>query len=327
MTSLQRRPEPAGGPALDAVSWRQRALGVLTVFGVGAAMAGQSRINGALGQRLDDGIAAAVISFGTGLLLLAALVPALPAGRRGMARVLTALRAGTLRPWQCLGGVCGALYVVGQAVSVPVVGVAVFTVAIVAGQVTSSLVVDRLGAGPSGVQPITVPRLCGAALAVVAVLVAMSGRFDGNVALWVALLPALAGVGVAWQQAVNGRVAAVAGAALPSALVNFVAGTVALVVALAVSLALRGLPRSLPGEWWLYLGGPLGAVLIGIAAVVVRVTGVLLLGLGMVSGQLCGAVLLDLVLPTGRAPLDTVTLAGTALTLVAVVVAALPARR
>ncbi|SCL19131.1 Putative inner membrane exporter, YdcZ [Micromonospora rhizosphaerae] len=56
-------------------------IGLATVSGVAVAV--QSRINGELGVRLADGIAAAVVSFGLGLLLLLVLLPATPGGQGG----------------------------------------------------------------------------------------------------------------------------------------------------------------------------------------------------------------------------------------------------
>lgn len=114
---------------------------------------------------------------------------------------------------------------------------------------------------------------------------------------------------------------------LPAALVNFVVGAVALALAAAVEVAARGLPHPLPTQPWLYLGGPLGVLFIGAAAVIVPITGVLLLGLGAVAGQLVGAVLLDVFLPSGSDQLTATALIGTALTLVAVTVIALPPAR
>lgn len=58
-------------------------IGLATVSGVAVAV--QSRINGELGVRLADGIAAAVVSFGLGLLLLLVLLPATPGGQGGPA--------------------------------------------------------------------------------------------------------------------------------------------------------------------------------------------------------------------------------------------------
>ncbi|PZF92398.1 DMT family transporter [Micromonospora deserti] len=307
-----------------------RIVGVGLATASGVAVAVQSRINGELGVRLADGIAAAVVSFGLGLLVLLALVPATPGGRRGLAALRGALSAGTLRPWQCLGGVCGAFLVATQGLTVGALGVAVFTVAVVAGQSGSSLAVDRAGIGPIGRQPVTAQRLAGAALTVVAVLLAVGDRLGDPRALALAVLPLLAGVGIAWQQAVNGRVRTAAGSALTATLVNFTVGTLALLVAFAVDTAVRGWPAgSLPAEPWLYLGGPIGIVFIAIAAAIVRFTGVLLLGLATIAGQIVGAVLLDLLLPTAASHPGATTLLGAALTLVAVLIAALgpPPRR
>ncbi|GAB3815999.1 hypothetical protein GCM10027605_64310 [Micromonospora zhanjiangensis] len=71
----------------------RRIFGVTLGVVSGVTVAVQSRINGELGVRLGDGIAAAVVSFGVGLVLLAVLVPAMPAGRRGL-RALRAALAG-----------------------------------------------------------------------------------------------------------------------------------------------------------------------------------------------------------------------------------------
>jgi transporter family-2 protein len=70
-----------------------------------------------------------------------------------------------------------------------------------------------------------------------------------------------------------------------------------------------------------------GIVFIAMGAAVVRYTGVLLLGLGMIAGQVTGALLVDVVVPgpAGRPGWNTVT--GAVLTLIAVAVAIVPARR
>lgn len=317
----------AAAATRTTVSTGRRAGAVGLAAFAGVAVATQSRINGELGGRLGDGVAAAVVSFGSGLLLLILLVPATAGGRRGLATLRTALARGTLRPWQCLGGACGAFLVFTQGATVGTLGVAVFTVAIVAGQSASSLAVDRAGIGPSGRQPVTAARLAGAVLTVAAVLLAVGDRLGEPATLGLALLPLLAGVAVAWQQAVNGWVRVVTGSTLTATLVNFAVGTTVLLAAFAVSLALRGLPTGgLPTEPWLYLGGPIGVTFIAVAAAVVRLTGVLLLGLATVAGQVVGALLLDVLLPSAASQPDVTTLLGAVLTLVAVAVAALGGR-
>ncbi|MFE9652908.1 DMT family transporter [Micromonospora sp. NPDC006431] len=313
-----------GTAAPPTLSAARRIAGVGLATASGVAVAVQSRINGELGVRLADGIAAAVVSFGLGLLVLLVLVPGTPGGRRGLAALRAALREGSLRPWQCLGGVCGAFLVATQGLTIGTLGVAVFTVAVVAGQSGSSLLVDRAGIGPTGRQPVTPNRLVGAVLTVLAVLLAVSDRLGDPRALALALLPLAAGVGIAWQQAVNGRVRGASGSALAATLVNFAVGTVALLATFAVEVAVRGRPGGvLPSEPWLYLGGPIGIVFIALAAAIVRFTGVLLLGLATIAGQIVGAVLLDVALPTAASHPGPATLLGAVLTLVAVLVAAL----
>jgi bacterial/archaeal transporter family-2 protein len=213
--------------------------------------------------------------------------------------------------------VCGALLVFSQGASAEVLGVALFTVAAVASQVTGGLVIDRFGLGPGGPQHITVPRVLGAGLAVVSVVVAVSAKLAGANASWLVVLPALAGIGLAWQQAVNGRVKQTADSAVTAAAVNFATGTGALILALVVELSVRGLPRTPPAEAWLYVGGVLGIFVIGGAAVFVRYTGVLVLSMGMVAGQLAGALLLDLLVPAPGTRVETSTLVGIVLTLLA----------
>ncbi|MER7455334.1 DMT family transporter [Nocardia beijingensis] len=309
-------------------------FGLVCGFGIGAGVAVQGRINGALGARLADGVAAAVISFGVGLVVLVVAFAVSGRLRDGARRVRRAVSEGVLRPWQLLGGLCGAFFVACQGLTVAAIGVTAFTVATVAGQLLSSLAVDRLGLGPSGRTPVTAVRLAGAALGVVAVLIAGFGhtRAGGGLSVPEALrgtptvlliaLPALAGIGLAWQQAVNGKVGAVGGA-LSAALVNFGVGLAALLVIEALVIVSSGGPADFPAEPWLYLGGFIGVAFIALAALTVRWIGVLLLGLTSVAGQLLASLILDMLTPTS-AGLSVTAIIGCALTLVAVAVAARP---
>jgi transporter family-2 protein len=120
---------------------------------------------------------------------------------------------------------------------------------------------------------------------------------------------------------VNGLVRVESRHVVVPTLVNFSVGTAALLLAAGVDVAVRSWPRALPGDWWLYVGGPLGIVAVLTAVSAVRFTGVLLLGLASVAGQLIGAVLLDLVVPTPGGGLTPAGVTGTALTMVAVGIA------
>ena len=317
-----------------ATSTRQHHLiGLIAAFGIGMLVAVQSRINGELGDVLGDGVAAALVSFGSGLLILLIGTALVPAVRRSLGKVWQAIREpmrgyGGLRWWQCLGGLGGAYLVATQSITVSVIGVAVFTVAVVAGQAVSSLIVDRLGFGPAGPQPFTTLRLVGALIALVAVVLAVSDQLSHPDGLLLAVLPALGGFGTAVQQAINGRVARTASTdaygAVAAGVVNFVVGFVALLIVFGADLATRGVPHHLPSEPWLYFGGACGVIFISAAAAVVRVVGVFVLGLGTIAGQLIASLFIDLFVPAADKAVTFPIVAGTVLALAAVVIAAVP---
>lgn len=284
------------------------AIGGAVAIGVMTAI--QARVNGVLGVRLGDGVVAGLVSFSVGTLVLAAIVAALPSGRAGMARLARGLRERRIPPWMLLGGACGALTVSTQGLTAGLLGVSLFTVGVVAGQTAHGLVLDRIGFGPAGVVAVTMGRVAGAALALVAVAVSLSGDVLTTAPLWMLVLPFAAGVGIAWQQAANGRLAQRVASPMAATMTSFVAGTVVLALAAAVSVLVGGAPDPLPAEPWLYLGGTLGVAYIFLGAFLVAHTGVLLLGLGSVLGQLVTAVIIDMLWPTeaGPAPWQIVTM-------------------
>jgi len=303
--------------------------GLPLAVGAGLAIPVQGRINGALGARLNDGIAAAVVSFTTGLLVMILISLVLPRGRAGLARILPAVRTRAFPRIYVLAGAIGALFVFAQSFTVGLLGVALFTVATVTGQTVSGLLVDRLGIGPAGKKSVTGIRIIGCVLTIAAVAWAVSPRFSGAGAgpgalLLPLLLPVAAGFLMSFQQAMNGTATVHYGTPIAATLVNFVAGTIVLWAAFAVKLAVAGPGNPLPADWWYYLGGPMGCVFIGLGALLVRSLGVLVTGLGMIAGQLLGSLALDLVLPAPGTVVAPATILGTLLTLGAIILATLP---
>lgn len=272
----------------------------------GALVAVQSQVNGRLATELGTGsragFGAAAISFGTGLVLVAAITGLLPSGRAGVGRFAQGLRSGRLRPLEMIGGAFGAFLVATQGLTVGAIGVALFSISVTAGQSASALVVDHVGLGPSGHQPWSVPRLIAAAFAVTAVILAAGERlavsFGWQTAVF-ALLPLLAGAGTAVQQALNGRLAA-HGGPWATTLNNFTVGTIVLLACFGVSFLGGGRLTGLPHQWWLYGGGAIGVGFIWLAAVLVKVHGVLVLGLSMIAGNVIGAELIELVSANAR---------------------------
>lgn len=293
----------------------------------GGIFAVQSQINGQLADELGSGaragIAAAVISFGSGLVLLTVVALALPSARTGVRRLAGDLRVGRLRPHEVLGGLFGAFVVATQGFTVATIGVALFSVALTAGQASSGLVVDHFGIGPSGHQPFSYPRAVAAAFAIAAVALAAGERLVDTFSVQTAtfaLLPLLAGFGTGIQLALNGRLNGIAGP-WATTFNNFLVGTVALVVVFALTFLVDGRLVDPPGTWWLYSGGAMGVGFIALASLLVKVHGVLVLGLCVIAGQVICAELIELLGPSAH--VGIVGVVAGALTVVGVLVALL----
>ncbi|WP_167666571.1 DMT family transporter [Micromonospora narathiwatensis] len=290
----------------------------LVVLG-GVASAAQGVVNSELGQRAGDPVLGAVVNNLGGCLLVLVGLVALPSMRAGLA---TLRRAG-LPWWSYLGGLGGAAIVVIGTYVVPVLGVAVFTIAQVTGGSLGGLAVDRAGLSPAGRLSLTAPRVAGGLLGIAAVALAQLGRPVGDLAVGLVLLAVAGGLAVALQAALNGRVSA-AGTTSAGIAVNFAVSTPPIFAVAALVGAFAVGPRW-PGQWWLYVGGVLGVGIVLALLVGVRAAGVLRTGLALVAGQLGGALVLDLALPGGAGARWPV-LAGAGLTAVAVLVAGVPRR-
>ncbi|MFN2537969.1 MAG: DMT family transporter [Mycobacteriales bacterium] len=287
-------------------------LALLAALVSGALVALQQRIYGELGKALHDPLLAAVVSFGSGLVVMSVLV---------LRRLDVLRQVRKLPPALCIGGLGGATLVAVGATAAPKIGVALLTVGLVSGTTVAALAVDRAGLGPGGHRPITPPRLAGAVLCLGAIVLTASQGLRAASPLLL-MLVVLAGGLISVQQALNARVRAATDATVAT-FVNFTVGTTALVLCLALQQLLGHVRADRwPTEPWLYFGGAMGCAFIAVAAVVVGTLGVLRFGLAATAGQLLGGVLLDL-----DRGVDLLTVAAVALTLVAVGVSGLGARR
>jgi transporter family-2 protein len=307
---------------------RVGALFTLLILG-GLVPAVQARVNGELSGHVGTGIEAALISFGTGFALLTVGLLVSRQMRDGLRRIPAAVREGRLAWWALPAGLLGGLFVACQSFAVPLIGVAMFTVGVVAGQSANALLVDRLGLSPVGHTPLTPRRLLAALIAIAAVVIAVSHQLGADGFSVVALLLALiAGAGVAIQQALGGRVNNGTGVPLSTAWINFAFGTSGLIVGILVGAQFVGAEITAvePGPWWMYLGGILGVVFITTASWAVPRYGVLVFALTSIAGQLLGALLLDLLAPVGGELVDWNLVVGVLLTFVAVAVGSMQRR-
>jgi transporter family-2 protein len=133
-----------------------RGVAVLVMAAVGGLIALQPAVNAGLGKATGN-VAAALVSFVIGTLLLAAIV--------GLSGQVSGLGATFEVPWYyLLGGVLGAAYVFAALVVVSSIGAGGVAAATITGQLTGSILLDRLGVLGLEQEPITFERGLGVAL-------------------------------------------------------------------------------------------------------------------------------------------------------------------
>jgi transporter family-2 protein len=266
----------------------------------------QPEVNAELGNRVGSALVASLVNFVIALAVTAGVVAFRPATRER----LRGLRTWPVPRWTLTAGFGGAVVVAAGAVAVDTIGVAIFSVAFFAGQITFGLLVDRLGVSPGGVRPVTAPRLQAVGLAAIAVVLAQIGQPVGEFAPGLVAFSVVAGAAVALQSAFNGRIASATGDAVAATAVNVTVGTVALGAIVGV-LAVAGELGALqwPGEPWLYSGGALGASIVLALAASSAALGVLRATLTMLGAQLLTAFVVDWVV-RGDAPTAGVVAGG-----------------
>ncbi len=114
-----------------------RGVAVLLTAAAGGLIALQAPINAGLGKETGS-LPAALVSFAIGTIALAAIVVL-----SGKAGGLTSV--GDVSWYYLLGGLLGAVYVANALIAVTTIGAGGVAAATVAGQLTASVAIDRLG--------------------------------------------------------------------------------------------------------------------------------------------------------------------------------------
>jgi len=299
-------------------------LAQLLAIAAGSITALQSRVNGELSLYTNSSNHAALISFTTGLALVSITLLVSQSVRAGLKRIVSSVRSGELPLWKVIGGSIGGFFVATQSASVPAMGVALFTVAVVSGGALSSLLVDRFGLSPFGHAAISKSRMLASGLAVIGVVVAVSDRFGEATFNPVLLgLSFLVGALVSLQHALNGHVGRVSENLLAATFINFFFGTLFLVILIVVQSFTGGLNFVLPeGEpWWSLTGGFIGVTFIISAVYIISILGSVRFIMGNVAGQIMGSLVLDILMPTRGTSITFSLILGLFISLVAVVLA------
>lgn len=259
-------------------------------LGAGVCGAVQPKINAVLGARLDSAVLASLVNFSAAFAVVAIVVSLRPETRRTLRRV----RRWPVPRWTLTAGLGGAVVVLAGAVAVDTIGVAVFSVAFFAGQITSGLVVDRIGIGGGDVRRAVAERVHAALIAVAAVVVSQVGRPVGEFAPLLVGFVVVAGAATAFQSAFNGRIARAVGDAFAATAVNVAVGLAALTTVVGLLAAGGRLgPPQWPTQPWLYAGGLLGVTIVLSLAIATAALGVLRTTLAMLAAQLITALVVD----------------------------------
>lgn len=314
-------------PRAGAPGAAGRSASIGLAVAAGGLIPVQARINGQLGSRLDDGLAAAAVSFCVGLALLGLLAVASGTLRGGLGRLRSAVLLGRVPRRYLAAGALGASLALAQSTTALATGLAVFTVAVIAGQTVSGLLVDACGVGGRPRQRVTASRAAGGALIVAAALIAgvpgQAGTDDVGAGVRLALIPFTAGMLLGLQQALNGATAAAARSPYAATTASFAAGAAVLASAWIVRAGLTDRAAlTFPNDGWLYLGGLTGIAIVGLSAALVFRLGLLLLTVGLVGGQLSGSLILDLTVPAPGSAVNGWSLVAGVLTLLAIVIVA-----
>ena len=283
----------------------------------------QARANGELSHLIGNGVQAALVSFGSGLLIIAVVAIFSPSIKAGARNLKGAVSRKELPKWTLFAGALGGSFVAVQTHIVPLIGVAIYSVASIAGQTAASLVVDRIGLTGGGKKQITPRRIAAALFTVFAVFISVFDRLDGrDLSLFAVLMGCVAGAIVGVQRALNGQINEYSNQSFTTSFLNFFMGTSFLFIFLLILVAV-GPTEFVPlpsGPWWIYTGGVLGVIYIAFTSTIVQHLGVLTFTLFSVGGQLVGSLLIDLYSPTDGVNVSVYLVSGIVMTYFGVVV-------
>jgi transporter family-2 protein len=283
----------------------------------------QARTNGELSLRLNNGLQAAFISFGSGLILIAIISLFNPTIKSGVRRLRAAVAAKEIAPWTLFAGALGGTFVAVQTQIVPLIGVAIYSVASIAGQGATSLIVDRIGLTGGGKKAITPRRIAAAFVTVLAVLISVLDRIEAkDLSLIAVFFAGLAGAIVGVQRAMNGLINEHSQQSFTTSLLNFIMGTTTLGIVLLIAVAIGKVEFvALPaGPWWIYMGGVIGVIYIAFTSTIVQHLGVLTFTIFSTGGQLIGALFIDLISPTKGVSVSAYLVSGIVMTFLGVLV-------
>ena len=296
----------------------------------GILIALQARANGELSHQLGNGLEAALVSFGSGLIIIVLISFFNPSIKEGIRNLREAVQEKKIARWKLFAGMLGGTWVAVQTHIVPLIGVAIFSVASIAGQATASLIVDRIGLTGGGKKLLSKRRVAAALITVLAVLLSVLDRLDAsNLSKFAVFLGVITGALGGIQRAMNGEINEYSHQSFTTSLLNFIMGTTFLVVLLIVMILAKRIELvPLPsGPWWIYTGGVIGVIYIAFSSTIVQHLGELNFTLFSVGGQLVGSLAIDVLYPTDGVQISAYLISGIVMTYLGVIVGGVSSSR
>lgn len=132
---------------------------ILAAIAIGASLSLQPPINAAMARIVGSPMLAAAISIAISLVLV---VPVwLAFGKGGDLGQVKELPW-----WVIIGGAIGVIFVAGSVVVAPALGVTLFFICVIAGQLFASVLADQLGAFGVPVKPVNAMKIAGLLLVI-----------------------------------------------------------------------------------------------------------------------------------------------------------------
>ena len=131
---------------------------IMAAVVIGTAISVQPPINATMARGLGSPLLAASISIFISLVIVTILWLTWGKGTGDISQVRM------LPWWVIIGGIVGVIFVVGSVVVAPVLGVALFFVCVVAGQLIGSTLIDQFGVFGLTVKPLNMMKFVGIGL-------------------------------------------------------------------------------------------------------------------------------------------------------------------
>lgn len=147
-----------------------QSLQIAAAVAIGVSLSLQAPINAVMARMLGSAMLSATISIAISLVAILSLwlTWGEAGGNFGEFR--------SLPWWVVIGGIIGVIFVAGGIVLAPAMGMALFFVCVVSGQLLGSTIVDQIGAFGLPVQPVSITRVVGIGLVLLGAALVQSGR-------------------------------------------------------------------------------------------------------------------------------------------------------